>query len=113
MMPWGTFEMDEYDFDIHLLFVSSVLNMLPIYQWGLKASWLPTDELCFDVRVSTSPYGERPFASGLYAAGVRGRFTTETTDVMAAFNSILSIAGNIDSRFQIFIEFLPSESIAS
>ena len=30
-----------------------------------------------------------------------------------SFNSILSIAGNIDSRFQIFIEFLPSESIAS
>ena len=95
MLPWGTFEMDEYDFDIHLPFVSSVWNMLPIYQWGLKASWLPTDELCFDVRVSTSPYGERPFASGLYAAGVRGRFTTETTDVMAAFNAMQTEPGNM------------------
>ena len=95
MLPWGTFEMDEYDFDVHLPFVSSVWNMLAIYQWGLKASWLPTDELCFDVRVSTSPYGERPFASGLYAAGVRGRFTTETTDVMAAFNAMQTEPGNM------------------
>ena len=88
MLPWGTFEMDEYDFDVHTDFVSSVWNMLPIYQWGLKASWLPTEELCFDARVSTSPYGERPFASGLYALGLRGRYTTETTDLMAAYNSM-------------------------
>ena len=88
MLPWGTMEMDEYDFDIHKPFSSSVWNSLPIYQWGVRGSWLPTEELTFDLRLSSSPYGEHPFASGLFALGARAHYTAENTDFMVAYNAM-------------------------
>ena len=64
----GSFEEDEYDFDQHINLCSSLWNNLQVYQWSAKAAWANDDgSLDASFQVASSPYGARPFKSGLYA----------------------------------------------
>ncbi len=83
---WGTYEFDEYDFDIHYPFASSVWSELSCYQWGGSLSWTIMDVLTLEAGVSTSPYGERPFTSGLYVAGLRAIYDSDYFGFRAAYN---------------------------
>jgi hypothetical protein len=68
---WGTYEFDEYDYDIHLPFASSVWNCMNSYQWGLSVTYNYSEWGRLEAGVSTSPYGEHFFTSGLYSFGAR------------------------------------------
>lgn len=59
-------ENEEYDFDHYYELASWYWNNSNIYQWGLKLDWAPSDEFSLGLSWLTSPYGERPFSSGLY-----------------------------------------------
>lgn len=66
-MRIGTWESDGYDFDAYFENASALWMNLPAYQWGGALTWAPTEDFSLAAQVTTSPYGERPFASGKYA----------------------------------------------
>lgn len=89
MMPWANYEMEEYDFDVHYPLASSIWHNLPVYQWGARASWQPSDEMGVDLRVSSSPFSARPFSGGLSAFGFKARYEQEGAfGLMVSYNSM-------------------------
>ena len=66
MLTGGT-EYDQYDWDLHPIMASSFWNCFAGYQWGGRVGYELFEDNTLNVEVSTSPYGERPFSSGLYA----------------------------------------------
>lgn len=99
MMVWGTYEMDEYDYDIHLPFASSVWNNLQVYQWGAKFSWLPFEGAGLDLRLSSSPYSEYPYSDALMTLGLRARYDTDDYGVRLAAHCIGAGAGEYATAF--------------
>ena len=82
----GSFEEDEYDFDQHINLCSSLWNNLQVYQWSAKAAWA-NDEGSLDAsfQIASSPYGTRPFQSGLYAYSMALR---SESDCFSSYNSL-------------------------
>ena len=75
MVTTGGLEFDDYDFEVHPAFVSGLWNNFSCYQWGGKLTYTtPSEEDAISLQVTTSPFGERPFASKLfnYSAEWRG-----------------------------------------
>ena len=63
----GGHEYDDDDYDVHTPLASPLWNDLACYQWGGKVAWTtPSEMSTFSLQMTTSPFGERPFASGLY-----------------------------------------------
>ncbi|MBR5042035.1 MAG: hypothetical protein IKX67_02250 [Bacteroidales bacterium] len=67
------FEYDEWDVDVDYLLVgdtpllaSYLWYNLPSYQWGAKLGYSIGESTALALQMTTSPFGERPFASGLY-----------------------------------------------
>ena len=75
-MLTGGFEYDAYDWEIHPTLASSFWNSFQCYQWGGRVGYTFLEDQTLSLEVATSPYGERPFSSGLYAlsAGWDGTF---------------------------------------
>ncbi len=70
LMYLGGMESDEYDYDVHPALASSLWNNMSSYQWQVAAGW-QNETTSLSVQVSTSPYGERPFGSGIYNFGAK------------------------------------------
>lgn len=83
---WGTYEMDEYDFDVHYPFASNTWNNLPAYQWGFSLGWQPLEQLTLETALLTSPYGEHPFTSGMYNLGFRAKGEADGLGAILAYN---------------------------
>jgi len=67
-MATGGHEYDSDDWDVHVGLASSIWNSLSCYQWGGTVAYTTPSELStFSLQMTTSPYGEKPFASGLWA----------------------------------------------
>ena len=63
----GGHEYDDWDWEVHPLLASPLWNELSPYQWGGKVAWTTPSELTtFSLQMTTSPFGERPFGSGLW-----------------------------------------------
>ncbi len=74
MVTTGGLEFDDYDFEVHPALVSSFWHQFSCYQWGAKAAWTtPSESDTFSFQFSTSPYGERPFASKLFNYSLQWR----------------------------------------
>ncbi len=78
----GGFEYDDYDVNVDylstasegeqkILLASNLWYNLPGYQWGARAAYSIQDHTTLSFQMITSPFGERPFASGLYAYSLR------------------------------------------
>lgn len=67
------FEYEDWDWDIHYDLASPLWNSLPGYQWGGKVAFAPVEGTSFSLQMTTSPYGERPFASGLWTYSFQWR----------------------------------------
>lgn len=101
VLNWGTFEMQEYDFDCYyelqsLYWYGDTYALPNTYQWGVKASWLPTENQILSLQLATSPLGERPFASGLFS--LNAMYSQEELDwynSMVSFNAIQDYEGGI------------------
>ena len=67
MITTGGLEFDDYDFEVHPALQSSYWHELACYQWGGKFAFTtPSEGDTFSFQVTTSPFGERPFASKLF-----------------------------------------------
>ncbi|MCQ2156592.1 MAG: hypothetical protein MJY57_05295 [Bacteroidales bacterium] len=67
MIATGGYEEDVWDWDAHSYLMSSFYNTLACYQWGVSATWTNNSEnTSLMAQMTTSPYGEHPFSSGLY-----------------------------------------------
>lgn len=93
VLPIGTFEFDEYDFDSHYNFNSNLWNYLSVYQWGGSVGYTTADEANhFTAMFSSSPFGMHPFSKEWYeerplygySLGYRGEF--ESFSALAAAN---------------------------
>ena len=74
MVTTGGLEFDDYDFEVHPSLVSSYWQNFSCYQWGAKVAWTtPSESDSFGFQFTTSPYGERPFASKLFNYSVEWR----------------------------------------
>ena len=84
-MDLGTFEFQENDVDCYYELQSAFWSMLPAYQWGANLYWTPSDKFELTAGMCTSPFGEKPFASGLYSYHLRGAFTSEFYEGMLSY----------------------------
>lgn len=67
MVTTGGLEFDDYDFEVHPSLVSSFWQNFSCYQWGAKVAFTtPSESDSIGFQFTTSPYGERPFASKLF-----------------------------------------------
>ena len=61
-------EYDDDDWDIYTGLATPLWNDLACYQWGGAVAFTtPSETTTFSLQMVTSPFGERPFSSGLYA----------------------------------------------
>ena len=68
----GGHEYDDDDYDVHTPLASPLWNDLACYQWGGKVAWTTPSELStFSLQMTTSPFGERPFGSGLWTGSAQ------------------------------------------
>lgn len=77
-MATGGFEYDNWDVDVDyllagesVLLASKLWYNLPSYQWGGKVGYSFNEDNTLSLQMVTSPFGERPFASGLYAYSLK------------------------------------------
>lgn len=81
----GGFEYDEYDVDVDYMLVgeeckpliaSNLWYNLPCYQWGAKIGYNFGEHTNVALQMTTSPFGVRPFSSGLftYSAQLKGNY---------------------------------------
>ena len=60
-------EYDDDDWDVYTGLATPLWNGLACYQWGGTVAWTTPSELTtFSLQMTTSPFGEHPFSSGLY-----------------------------------------------
>ncbi len=72
MITTGGFEFDEWDWDVYSQTASPLWNNLSCYQWGGKVAYTTPSEMSrFSLQMTSSPYGEHPFSSGLWAYSVQ------------------------------------------
>lgn len=102
IVSWGTFENQEYDFDVWYESASTVwlsgsdFALPSVYQWGAKVTLPIADFSDISIQATTSPYGERPFASGLFAynAMLRCRADEEQgISTLSSFNLVQGVSG--------------------
>lgn len=63
----GGHEYDDWDWEVHSNLASPLWNDLACYQWGGKVAWTtPSEMTTFSLQMTSSPFGERPFSSGLW-----------------------------------------------
>lgn len=77
LVTTGGFEFDDYDFDVHPNLCSSFWQNFSCYQWGGKVGYTnPSENTSLALQMTTSPFGERPFASRLfnYSGQWRGEY---------------------------------------
>ena len=68
----GGHEYEDWDWEVHPVLASPLWNGLVPYQWGGKVAWTTPSELStFSLQMTTSPFGERPFGSGLWTYSVQ------------------------------------------
>jgi len=71
----GGFEYDDWDVDVDYLtvaddkplLVSNLWYNLPCYQWGARVGYNIGEHTNLSLQMASSPFGERPFASGLFS----------------------------------------------
>lgn len=85
MLQIGGIEFDDYDYEVHPAMQTTLWNNLPCYQWGGKIGYT-LGEQTLSLQMAASPYGERPFSSGLYT------FSLGWTGSAGHFDWINSIA---------------------
>ena len=75
VMLTGGLEYDAYDWEVHPSLASSFWNCFAGYQWGGRIGYELAESNTLSFEITSSPYGERPFSSGLYAfsAGINGQ----------------------------------------
>lgn len=76
------FEFEAWDWDAYTKFSSPLFSGLNCYQWGVSVGYtLPSEMSEFYLQMTTSPYGEHPFSSALwaYSAQWRGYFDRFST----------------------------------
>ena len=63
----GGHEYDDYDWMVHTGLASPLWSCLACYQWGGKVTYTTPSEMSnFSLQMTTSPFGEKPFSSGLW-----------------------------------------------
>ena len=75
VITFGGFELEEYDFDVHLDMMSGLFNNFQCYQWGGKFGWMNNSESTgFFLQATGSPYGEKPFDRMTYSLQYQGNY---------------------------------------
>lgn len=86
MMLTGGIECDDYDWEVHPALATSFWNNFTGYQWGGRVGYELFEGNVLNVEVTSSPYGERPFSSGLYA------FSAGWNGTVGALETIWSVS---------------------
>ena len=85
MILTGGFEYDDWDWDVHPEFATSLWNGLPVYQWGGKVTYTtPNEGHEFAVQATTSPFAERFFTKKLLTASAQYKKYGEVYEVIAS-----------------------------
>ena len=89
MIATGGFEYEDWDWDIHPDFSSPLAGGLACYQWGGSVSWMtPSESTEFTLQMTTSPYGEHPFTSNLWAYSFQWRGEYDWYSIIASASAL-------------------------
>ena len=107
-------EYDDDDWDIYTGLATPIWNNLACYQWGGAVAYTtPSEMTTFSLQMVTSPFGERPFSSGLYAYSFQwtgeydwflptwsvsalGREAPETSSAPREYDFLVSLGNTFD-----------------
>lgn len=68
----GGREFEDWDYDVHYDLATPLWANMCCYQWGATIAWTSPSEMnTLKANFCTSPYGEHPFGSGLFAYTLR------------------------------------------
>lgn len=85
MILTGGFEYDDWDWDVHPEFATSLWNGLPVYQWGGKVTYTtPNEGHEFAIQATTSPFAERFFSKNLFTSSAQYKKYGEVYEVIAS-----------------------------
>ena len=87
---FGTFEIDDYDYDAHWQMNSMLWNYYQVYQWGGSFGWTSNDEsTSVLLQMTTDQTMEKPFSSknlGDYAYTLFGKHETDEVSLMGSIS---------------------------
>ena len=100
----GGFEYDEWDVDTDymtvaddkILIASNLWYNLPAYQWGAKVAYDIAGHTSVALQMTSSPFGERPFASGLFAYSVMTTGNYGPVSSMVSTSALQRPSGGFD-----------------
>lgn len=102
MIDTGGIEAQDYDWESYYGFTTPLWDGLVCSQWGVKAAWTTASELStFSLQMLASPYGRRPFSSGLWV------YSAQWTGKYGWFSPIWSVSafGREDSSYDMLYSF--------
>ena len=102
MVTTGGFEFDDYDFDVHTDLCSNFWHNFSSYQWGGKIAYTTNSEnTSIALQMSTSPFGERPFASDLFNYSVQWRGNYGSLRTLWSATAIQTASKNFQYLFSL------------
>jgi len=87
VVPRANTESLEYDFNQFYETASSRWNFLQLYQWGTILELNPLEGLNFTAGITTSPYGEYPFKSGLFTYSGMVKYNIGGFGIMGSYSA--------------------------
>lgn len=102
MISTGGFEFDDWDWDVYTGFASPLWNGLSAYQWGAKFGWTNDSEnTTLSLQMTSSPYGEHPFSSGLWTYSAQWRGDYGPYSLIGSFGAFQAGNNDFDKLFSL------------
>ena len=113
MVATGGFEYEDWDWDLHTDFSSPLADGLACYQWGGSVSWAtPSENTELTLQMTTSPYGEHPFASGLWTYSFQWRGEYDWFSLIASASALEYERKDFDWLFAVGMNFDFTDELA-
>lgn len=113
LIALGGFEAEEWDWDLHPEFSSPLLGDLSCYQWGGKVSYTtPSEKSEFILQMTSSPFGEKPLSSSLWAYSLQWRGEYGIFSNIWSVSALEKERGEFDYLFCLGQRFQVSENFA-
>lgn len=110
MIKTGGMEFEEWDWEIHTTFATPLWNTLASYQWGVSATWEITDLHSLSLQATTSPFGNRPFSSKLFAYSAQYRGEIDWLSLIWSVSALERASGEFDYLVALGQQFRFSDS---
>ncbi len=101
MIRTGGLEFDEWDWDVHTTFATPLWQTLASYQWGISVDWAANETNSLALQAVTSPFGEYPFRSNMFAYSAQWRYENDFITTLASASALQNTNDEYDYLFAV------------